>query len=309
MIRPTILLMMAALIMSGCNNLQNKKMTADNKDIPVHTPEQDKKEKEDSMSAYAPVNGINMYYEVHGKGEPLVLIHGGGSTIGTTFGRVLHSLAQNRKVIAVELQAHGHTADINRPLTFEQDADDIAALMKYLKIEKASFLGFSNGGNTAMQIAIRHPALVHKLIIASSFYKREGLYPQLWSFLKGATIENMPQQLKDEYLNITHDPKGLSAMHDKDKERMLTFKDWKDEDIQSIHAPALLIIGNKDIVTPEHAVEMYRLLPYGQLIILPGGHGDYIGEITTENKNSKLSSSTVAMIEEFLDAPMPEKLK
>ena len=105
---------------------------------------------QDSRSGYASVDELKMYYEIHGKGAPLVLIHGGGSTIQTSFGRVLHSFAKERQVIAVELQGHGHTPDINRLETFEQDADDVAALMQYLKIENADFFGFSNGGNTTM---------------------------------------------------------------------------------------------------------------------------------------------------------------
>jgi len=106
---------------------------------------------------YASVNGLKMYYEIHGKGQPLVLIHGGGSTISTSFSRILPLFAQTRQVIAVELQAHGHTSDRDMPLRFEQDADDVAALLQQLHIAKASFLGFSNGANTAMQIGIRHP--------------------------------------------------------------------------------------------------------------------------------------------------------
>src|SRR6476646_11642907 len=110
-----------------------------------------------TKTGYANVNGIKLYYEIHGEGKPLILIHGGGSTIETTFGRVLPMFAKKYKVIAVELQAHGHTSDRNAPETFEQDADDIAALLKQLNISKASFIGFSNGGTTSLQIAIRHP--------------------------------------------------------------------------------------------------------------------------------------------------------
>jgi pimeloyl-ACP methyl ester carboxylesterase len=113
-----------------------------------------------SRGGYASVNGLKMYYEIHGSGTPLILIHGGGSTIQTSFGRVVHSFAKERQVIAVELQGHGHTPDIKRPETFEQDADDVSALLKYLKIENADFFGFSNGGNTTIQIAIRYPNLV-----------------------------------------------------------------------------------------------------------------------------------------------------
>jgi pimeloyl-ACP methyl ester carboxylesterase len=135
----------------------------------------DIKEDTSFKSGYAIINGINMYYQIHGKGGlPLVLIHGGGSTIETSFGAVLPQLSREGEVVAVELQAHGRTSDRDQEETFEQDADDVAALLKYLKIEKANFLGFSNGGNTAMQIGIRHPETVNKLVIASAFYKREG---------------------------------------------------------------------------------------------------------------------------------------
>src|SRR5689334_10570383 len=126
---------------------------------------------------YATVNGLKMYYEIHGKGMPLVLLHGGGSTIESNYGRVLPELAKTHQVIAVELQAHGHTLDIDRPLSFEQDADDVAALLKQLHIEKADIMGFSNGGTTCLQIAIRHPELVNKMVLASATYKRDGMQP------------------------------------------------------------------------------------------------------------------------------------
>src|SRR4051812_27461893 len=122
---------------------------------------------------YASVNGLQMYYQIHGTGKPLVLLHGGGSTIESTFGRILPALAKTHQVIAIELQAHGHTKDIDRPLSFEQDADDVAVLLTQLHINKADFLGFSNGGTTCLQIAIRHPKLVNKLVLASATYKRD----------------------------------------------------------------------------------------------------------------------------------------
>src|SRR5436190_11147502 len=125
-------------------------------------------------SHYAAVNDLKMYFEVHGNGRPLVLIHGGGSTIESTYGRVLPEFAKAHRVIAVELQAHGHTLDIDRPLSFEQDADDMVALLKELKIDKADIMGFSNGGTTTLQIAIRHPEIVNKLVLFSATYKRSG---------------------------------------------------------------------------------------------------------------------------------------
>ena len=253
----------------------------------------------------AHVNGIKMYYEIHGRGKPLVLVHGGGSTLSTSFGRILPILAITHRVIGVELQAHGHTSDREAPESFEQDADDVAELLRQLNITSASIFGFSNGGNTAMQIAIRHPEQVHKLIVASAFYKRDGLYPWFWEMMQHAKLENMPKIYQDEYLNITHNQAGLQNMHDKDAQRMQTFKDWKEEDIKSIQAPTLIIIGDHDLVRPEHAVDMYRLLPNGRLAIFPDSHGSYMGEIMSPNPKSKVPELFVAMLDEYLALPMP----
>lgn len=255
---------------------------------------------------YAEVNGIKMYYEIHGSGHPLVLIHGGGSTIQTNFGTIMPMLAKTHKVIAVELQAHGHTSDRDAPETFEQDADDLAELLRQLQITGADIFGFSNGGNTAMQVAIRHPHLVRKLVLASCFYKREGLYPWLWEFMKEPKIEMMPQIYKDVYLSINPgNQKGLQAMHDKDANRMKTFKDWKDEDLKAIKAPALIVIGDQDVVRPEHAVDMHRLISNSRLAILPGNHGSYMGEIMTPSPDATAMDYFVAQVREFLAAPMP----
>lgn len=234
-----------------------------------------------STGQYAQVNGLNMYYEVQGDGFPLVLIHGGGSTIGTTFGRILPVLAKTHKVIAVEMQAHGHTADIDRPLSFEQDADDIAALLKQLHIPRADVFGFSNGASTTLEIAIRHPQLVNKIIVASTMYKRAGAQPWFFDVMAKATFEEMPQPFKDAFLAINPDKDALYAMYNRDVTRMRNFKDIKEEDIKAIKAPALVISGNQDVCTLDHALEMSRLLQHAQLAIFPGGHGDYIGEITT----------------------------
>ena len=250
---------------------------------------------------YATVNGLNMYYEVHGNGESLVLIHGGGSTIETTFGNILPLLAKRYKVVAVEMQAHGHTGDRDARETFEQDADDVATLLKQLNIPNASIFGFSNGGNTAMQIAIRHPSIVNKLIIASAFYQRDGMIAGFFGNMQYATLENMPELLKTAFLKINPDPDKLRNMHDKDKARMLAFRDWADDDIQSIQAPTLIINGNHDVVKPEHAVKMSQLIPHAELMIVPGIHGSFIGEVCTIKKDSKIPELTIAAIHEVLD--------
>jgi pimeloyl-ACP methyl ester carboxylesterase len=249
----------------------------------------------------ATVNGLQMYYEIHGQGSPLVLIHGGGSTIESSFGRVLPEFAKNHQVIAVELQAHGHTPDRDRPLSFEQDADDVAALLGQLHIGKADILGFSNGGTTALQIAIRHPELVNKLVLASALYQRDGVPPGFFEGFQQATLENMmPPPLKDAYLKANPDPKGLQTMFNRDVARMIAFKDISDAEIKAIQAPALVINADADVVRPEHALQLSRTLPHAQLAILPGAHGEYIGEICSTNPDSKMPVLVTAMVEEFL---------
>jgi pimeloyl-ACP methyl ester carboxylesterase len=250
---------------------------------------------------YAPVNGIKMYYEIHGEGKPLLLIHGGGSTIETTFGRVLPMFSKKYKVIAVELQAHGHTSDRNALETFEQDVDDVATLLKQLNISKASILGFSNGGTTAMQIAIRHPEMVDKLVIASGAYQREGFIPGFFEGMQHASLENMPLPLQDAFLKINPDSAALLNMFTKDRDRMIAFKDWSDNDLKSIKAPALIINGDKDVIINEHVLKMSKLIPNAELMILPGEHGAYLGEICAAVPNSKLPEMTVTMMEEFLE--------
>ncbi len=250
---------------------------------------------------YATVNGLHLYYEIHGNGNmPLILLHGGGSTIESTYGRILPLLAKKQLIIAIELQAHGHTKDIDRPLSFEQDADDVAALLQQLHITRANFMGFSNGGTTSLQIAIRHAALVNKLVLASAVYKRSGMQPGFFDGFDNVVIDSMPLPLKDAFLKANPDAKGLQAMFDRDVARMKGFRDISDAVIHSIQAPALVINADKDVVTNEHALELSRTLQHARLAILPGGHGDYIGEICSPNKSSKMPDLVVNMIENFL---------
>jgi pimeloyl-ACP methyl ester carboxylesterase len=216
---------------------------------------------------------------------------------------VLPVLAKKHQVIAVEIQAHGHTADIDRPLSFAQDADDIAELLTQLNITKADIFGFSNGASTTLQLAIRHPESVNRIIVASTFYKREGAQPWFFDMMAQATFEGMPQPYKDAFFKINPDSTALYTMYKRDVTRMQSFPDISDTLMKTIKAPSLVIIGDKDVVRPEHAVEMYRLLPQSRLAILPGGHGDYIGELTTP-KNSTLIAAALSMIDKFLSDPI-----
>jgi len=252
-------------------------------------------------SGYAPVNGLKIYYEVHGSANrkipPLVLLHGGGSTIDTSFGKILPALAKSRQVIAFEQQGHGHTADIvDRPFTFEQSANDTAGLLRHLNIGKADFFGYSNGGHIALQVAISHPDLVRKLVVESAMFHRDGSDPGFWGSFEHATQGDMPPELREAYLGVAPHPGDLPSFFAKSVQRMLNFKGWTPEDLQSINAPTLVMIGDHDIVRPEHAVLMFRLLPNAQLAVLPG-----TDHMTIVNRSDWL----VPMIETFLDPPMP----
>jgi len=261
-------------------------------------------------SGYAPVNGLKMYYEIHGSGQPLVLLHGNLSTIGTSFGKVLPRLASTRRIIAVEQQGHGRTDDIDRPFSIEQWADDTTVLLHHLGIEQADFFGYSSGGAVALEIALRSPALVRKLVWAGgTSYRLDGLYPELQAAgedMKPEDLDGSPFQ--QEYASIAPHPENWHQLVAKIADLDRTIGDRSRETIASVKAPALLIIGDSDIVRPEHVVEMFRLLgggvvgdlvglPRSRLAVLPG-----TTHVTLVDRAEWLAS----MITEFLDAPMPE---
>src|SRR5579872_4791545 len=197
-------------------------------------------------SGYAPVNGLEMYYEIHGSdgsGPPLVLLHGNLSTIGTSFGKVLPALAATRRVIAVEQQGHGHTADIDRPFSIGQWAQDTTALLRHLKIAQADFFGYSSGGAVALEIALRSPALVRKLVWAGgTSYRRDGIYPELLAageVMKPEDLDGSPFQ--QEYARIAPHPEQWHRLVTKIATLDRATQDWSREAIASIKAPALLI--------------------------------------------------------------------
>jgi len=290
---PIIIYALSILFFTSCSNENAKKNIMQTPTIQDSTI---------VKSGYSNVNGLRMYYEAHGdRGDFLILIHGGGSTIGTTFGKILPFLAKGFRVIAVELQAHGHTNDRDSPESFEQDADDVAALLGNLHISKASFFGFSNGGNTAMQIAIRHPEIVNKLILASTFYKREGLLTGFFDGMKQATINNMSEALKYAFLQINPDSNRLLTMFNKDRERMLQFKDWNDEAVSSIKVPTLIINGDRDVILANHSVAMSALIENSRLVILPAMHGGYMGVAESPAPDGKMLEMTVEIINGFLN--------
>ena len=261
------------------------------------------------QTGYAPVNGLDMYYEIHGSGEPLVLLHSAFYTIDL-WGPLLASLAASHQVIAVEFQGHGHTADIDRPFSYEQLADDVAALMAHLGIARADVVGHSIGADTALQLAIRHPELVRKLVPISGKYRYDGEYPKLLAGIQQMTSDVFAgTPYEDAYRSTAPNPEGFPLLVEKFKAFFGTEYAWPEDDIRSIAAPTLLMIGDSDTVRPEHEMQLFRLLgggvagdltglPKSQLAILPGTtHGTIVVERT---------DALVAMIEAFLAAPMPE---
>jgi pimeloyl-ACP methyl ester carboxylesterase len=212
-------------------------------------------------SGHLPINGLQMYYEVHGAGAgtPLVLLHGGGSTIDSTYGRILPWLARHRQVIALEEQAHGRTSDRDAPERFETSADDVDALLGQLGVATADVMGFSNGASVALQVAIRHPARVRRLVFASSMTRRAGTAPAFWDGFPHASFADMPQSLKDAFLKVNPDPQKLRRMFDRDVERMRSFRDVPDAEVAGVTIPVLVISGDRDVPTIEHAVELSRM--------------------------------------------------
>ncbi len=262
-------------------------------------------------SGFAPVNGLHLYYEIHGEGKPLVLIHGGYGETGM-FGPVLPVLAQGRQVVAIDLQGNGRTADIDRPLSFQFMADDVGALIHYLGFENANVMGYSMGGGVALQAAIRHPEVVSKLVVVSTPCKREGWYPEVRAGMDQmgpAMVDQMRQTpMYQEYARIAPRPEDWPVLVTKMGRLLQQAYDWS-VDVKALRMPVMIVIGDADSVRTSHAVEFFELLGGGKrdagwdgsgmsqsrLAILPGQtHYDIF--------SSPVLASTVIP---FLDALLP----
>jgi len=264
-----------------------------------------------TRTGYAPVNGLQMYYELHGAprddAPPLVLIHGAFSGIGTSFGPCLPGLSRTRQVIGVELQGHARTADIDRPLRSALLADDVVGLLDHLGFAQADILGYSLGSDVALHLALKYPARVRKQVLVSASYRLAGLHPGLLEGMDQLQPEMLHgSPFHDEYMALAPDPDAFPALVEKVKDFDRTLEDFPADAIRSIQAPTMLAIGDADIVQPEHAVEMFRLLgggvmgdlaglPDARLAILPGST-----HVTVMQRAAWL----VPMIDEFLDAPV-----
>ncbi|WP_440947361.1 alpha/beta fold hydrolase [Methanosarcina sp. T3] len=258
-------------------------------------------------SNYACVNGLNMYYELHGTGRPLILLHGG---VGASemFGPILPKLAENRQVVAVHLQAHGRTTDIDRPLSFELMADDIAALVKHLGSEKADIMGYSLGAGVALQTAIRHPDLVRKLVVVSAPVKRDGWHPEVMEGMARMGPETV-KAIKQSPLYQLYPETDWEVLFTKLVDLLGKDYDWS-KDVAAIKSPTRIIFADADAVRMAHIMEFFALFeggqrdagmdgsyrPMAQLAILPG--------VTHYNVLS--FPSMTALITKFLDEPAPE---
>lgn len=260
---------------------------------------------QETTTGYAPINGLKMYYEIHGKGEPIVLLHGSYMTITNNWPEAIPRLAKNRQVIAVEMQGHGRTADINRNFSYENLADDIAALLDYLKIKHADLLGYSMGGGVALQVAIRHPEKVRKVVSVSSVFRYDGWVKEAldaFAHMDAAMFKGSP--LETEYKKLSPTPDQFETFVKRLIQMDLEPYDFGADKLKATKAPIFFIHGDSDGVRLDHIAEMYRLKsdeifgdmrPRGEsrLAVLPN-----TTHITLMNKLDVI----VPMVNDFLDA-------
>ncbi|MEU6139786.1 alpha/beta hydrolase [Streptomyces sp. NPDC047081] len=252
-----------------------------------------------SSSGYAKVNGLEMYYEVHGPAaaarRPLVLLHGGVHTVGLSFAAVLPALAADRRVVAPELQGHGHTADTDRDLTVANLASDVVALLDELGIQRADFLGFSLGGLTALEVAVRHPERVDRLVLAATQYRQDGYHDDVRT--PDFTSPRLPsqadfQEMADAYAAVAPHPEHFQDFLAKVTGAAHAPLPWTADDLRGIDAPTLLVVGDRDFVRVEHAAEMRELIPGARLAVLPS---------TTHVELMGRTALLVPLLTEFLD--------
>ncbi len=256
------------------------------------------------VTGYAPVNGLKMYYEIEGSGEPVVLLHGAFMAITDDWRIWINELARTRKVIAVDMQGHGRTADINRELTYENLSDDVAGLLDYLKIERADIIGYSLGGGAAIETAIRHPEKVRKVVSISAPIRHDGWVQEANDFWPNFSVEMMkgtPAETEREKLNPV--PGSFPAFFAHIKAAAMRPYDFGAENLKATTAPFFFIHGDADGVRLDHIAEMYRLKggdlhgdmrghPESRLAILPN-----TTHVTLMNRMTII----VPMINDFLD--------
>ncbi len=248
-------------------------------------------------SGYADVNGVHMYYELHGEGSPLILIHGGMLTIDINFAGLIPTLAQRHLVIAVELQGHGRTADIDREITPANSAADVVELLDQLGIDRAHVVGHSMGAAVALELAVRHPSRVRSVVPVSGSVRPDGMHSDLGDPSKFETSTRMPTQadfaeFAAAYQRLSPHPERFQNFMGKMSASAADLQGWPDEQLAAITAPVLIVVGDHDFVTVEHAALMKELIPASQLAVLPG---------TTHMQATRRPELLLPMLAAFLD--------
>ncbi len=259
-----------------------------------------------SETGYADVNGLKMYYEVHGEGQPIVLIHGSFMNIPMNWAQIIPLLAKDRRVVVTEMQGHGRTKDIPRELRYQNMADDVSGLLEHLKIGSADILGYSMGGGVAFQFAVRHPQQLRRLVVLSGTYAHDGWWPDVeatFATISAELFEGSP--IKEQYMSLGNDASEFPNFVKKVISIDLEPYDWAN-DVKNIQAPIFMAIGDADGIRYEHALELFRAkgggkmgdihgLPQSRLAIVPG---------TTHIGMMQKTDWLIPMITDFLDSDL-----
>ncbi len=227
-------------------------------------------------TGYADVNGLHMYYETHGdEGTPLVLLHGGVMTIDLTYASLIPTLAERHRVIGVEFQAHGRTADIDRDLTYANLAADVVGLLDHLGIDRAHVMGHSMGGGATIELAVSHPDRVASVVPISASVRPDGSHPDLADPSTYATSTRMPTEqdfadMAKAYAERSPHPERFDDLPGRSMTSLNGWTGWTDEQLAAVTAPTLIVLGDHDFTTAAHGAVMQELIPSSQLAILPG---------------------------------------
>lgn len=257
-------------------------------------------------SGYVDVGGLHMYYEIHGAGKPLVLLHGGFGNIHS-WGPTLTAFAQSREVIAFELEGHGRTADLDRPLSWEQMTDDVAAAVKKLGFDRVDVMGYSLGGVIALRMGVKYPSLVRKLVVVSGIYSPAGYYPAIndhWPTVQDLAGTPMEKEYAQHALNPSRWPIFVGKMD----QALKNFKGWPESELRSIKAPTLLLFGDNDAVQPEYEVQLFRILGGDKAM---GGFTPLVNQMAVLPNTTHFSifvraDLLIPLVNPFLDGPIPK---
>jgi pimeloyl-ACP methyl ester carboxylesterase len=251
----------------------------------------------ETSSGYVDVNGVHMYYEEHGQGSPLVLLHGGMMSIDLSFARLIPELATRHRVIGMEMQGHGRTADIDREITPTALAGDVVGLLDHLGLDRTHVMGHSLGAAVSLELAVSQPDRVRSIVPISGSVRRDGMHEDLTDPARQATSTRMPTaqdfaDMQSTYQRLSPHPEHFDDFLASLSQSSADLQGWSDEQLSGITAPTLLVVGDRDFTTVEHAALMLRLIPGSRLAVLPG---------TTHMQATRRSDLLLPMLATFLD--------